>query len=128
MFLFGSNVAIEQLNDAIEIYDYLPGLSGLPLHDFGRFKMMPVFHGVLQNDTDSQKTVWARAVPRRNRKNLANRSAINASGFFVACAPVTSEMQAEIDVPTETVKWFDGQKTYGHPDTSGIHALWAPRS
>jgi hypothetical protein len=57
--------------------------------------MMPVFHGVLQNDTDSQKTVWARAVPRRNRKNLANGSAINASGFFVACAPVTSKMQAE---------------------------------
>jgi hypothetical protein len=32
-------------------------------------------------------------------------------------------MQGEIDVPAEIVKWFDGQKGYGHPDTAGMDGM-----
>jgi hypothetical protein len=79
-FLFGSNVAIEQLDDAIEIADHLSDLYRLSLRGFASIKMTLVSHWVLQNDPDSQRSARAPWILGRNRKNSAKGSAAQHSG------------------------------------------------
>jgi hypothetical protein len=79
-FLFGSNVAIEQLDNAIEIADHLPDLYRLSLRGFASIKMTLVSHWVLQNDPNSQRSARAPWILGRNRKNSAKGSAAQHSG------------------------------------------------
>ena len=64
-------MSVEQLDAAIEFANHLPDLRCFPLHGFACIKMTLVFHCMLQNDPDSQRSARAPWMLGRSRKNLA---------------------------------------------------------